>query len=99
MSQFVIACELAIVVRGECSQLRPGRVFLPLLTHREVEIAIENPVGFFLLTDLKSRIWTPLCPQLFRRPHFEISCNQRRHRNGELLNFTLRKFYCGNSGL
>src|SRR6266487_6774068 len=91
MSQFVIAYELAIVVRGECSQLRPGRVFLPLVicprsfvdplplfTHREVEIAIENPVGFFLLTDLKSRIWTPLRPQLSRRPHFQIRRDERR---------------------
>src|SRR5207245_687579 len=88
--QFVISCECIVVVRGECPQLRRGRVFLPLLIRprlfvdplppfadTKVEIAIESPTALRLFANLKPRIRTPLWQKLLRRPHLEVGSNER----------------------
>ena len=90
LEQIVIPDELVAVVRLERPQLWQCRVFSPLLLRplsfvdplqlfadTQIHAAVENPIGFLLFADLKPRIGA-LCPQLFRRAHFEIRRNQGR---------------------
>jgi len=89
-AQFVVTGKCVVIVRGESPQLRRGRVFfpprlspgpfidpIPPLADAKVEVPIKPSVALRLLTNLKSRIRTPLRPQLVRRTHFEIRCDER----------------------
>jgi hypothetical protein len=89
--QLVITCNRVVIVRGVRSKLRFKRIFLPLLisprafvdprphlAHGEIQIPIKAPISISLFADLKSSVRAALRPQLVRRAHLEISCDDSR---------------------